>query len=37
MIRVFEFADREKIPTYRAADRMAEERIKQIAEVNKLD
>jgi leucine dehydrogenase len=33
--RVFEIADRDKIPTYLAADRMAEERIKQIAEVKK--
>jgi leucine dehydrogenase len=35
MNRVFEIADRDKIPTYLAADRMAEERIKQIAEVKK--
>jgi len=35
MERVFEIADRDKIPTYLAADRMAEERIRQIAEVKK--
>ena len=35
MNRVFKIADRDKIPTYLAADRMAEERIKQIAEVKK--
>jgi leucine dehydrogenase len=35
MQRVFEIADRDKLPTYQAADRMAEERIKQIAEVKK--
>ena len=35
MMRVFEIADRDKIPTYLAADRMAEERIGQIAEVKK--
>lgn len=35
MERVFEIADRDKIPTYLAADRMAEERIEQIAEVKK--
>lgn len=33
MERVFETADRDKIPTYLAADRMAEERIREIAEV----
>ncbi|UCH20888.1 MAG: Glu/Leu/Phe/Val dehydrogenase [Deltaproteobacteria bacterium] len=36
MVRVFEISDRDKIPTCQAADRMAEERIKQIAEVKKL-
>lgn len=35
MVRVFEIADRDRIPTYRAADRMAEERINQIAQVKK--
>jgi leucine dehydrogenase len=35
MMRVFEIADRDKLPTYQAADRMAEERIRQIAEVKK--
>lgn len=35
MHRVFEIADRDKLPTYQAADRMAEERISQIAEVKK--
>jgi len=35
MQRVFEIADRDKIPTYLAADRLAEERIRQIAEVKK--
>ena len=35
MQRVFEIADRDKIPTYLAADRMAEERIRLIAEVKK--
>ncbi len=32
---VFEVAGRDKIPTYLAADRMAEERIRQIAAVKK--
>ena len=35
MERVFQIADRDHIPTYTAADRMAEERIRQIAEVKK--
>jgi leucine dehydrogenase len=35
MVRVFEIAERDQIPTYLAADRMAEERIRQIAEVKK--
>jgi hypothetical protein len=35
MQRVFDVADRNKIPTYMAADRMAEERIRRIAEVKK--
>jgi len=35
MERVFEIAARDQIPTYLAADRMAEERIRQIAEVKK--
>jgi leucine dehydrogenase len=35
MQRVFEIADRDGIPTYMAADRMAEERIRRIAEVKK--
>jgi leucine dehydrogenase len=35
MQRVFEIAERDRLPTYRAADRMAEERIRQIAEVKK--
>jgi len=35
MERVFEIADRDKIPSYLAADRMAEERIREIAEVKK--
>jgi len=35
MERVFEIAERDKIPTYLAADRMAEERIREIAEVKK--
>jgi leucine dehydrogenase len=35
MQRVFEIADRDKIPTYLAADRMAEERIQEIAKVKK--
>ena len=35
MMRVFEIADRDRIPTYLAADRMAEERIRQISEVKK--
>jgi leucine dehydrogenase len=35
MERVFEITDRDKIPTYLAADRMAEERIREIAEVKK--
>jgi leucine dehydrogenase len=36
MQRVFEIADREGIPTYLAADRMAEERIHRITEVNRI-
>jgi leucine dehydrogenase len=35
MERVFEIADRDKIPTYLAADRMAEERVREIAKVKK--
>ena len=35
MQRVFKIADRDRLPTYQAADRMAEERISQIAEVKK--
>jgi leucine dehydrogenase len=35
MVRVFEIAERDKTPTYLAADRMAEERITEIAEVKK--
>jgi len=35
MQRVFEIADRDRIPTYLAADRLAEERIRQIAKVKK--
>jgi len=35
MVRVFEIADRDKTPTYLAADQMAEERITQIAKVKK--
>ena len=35
MVRVFEISDRDKIPTYLAADRMAEERIEQIAKVKR--
>ena len=35
MERVFEIADRDQIPTYLAADRMAEERISRIAAVKK--
>jgi leucine dehydrogenase len=35
MERVFEIADRDRIPTYLAADRMAEERISRIAAVKK--
>ncbi|MGD8290173.1 MAG: Glu/Leu/Phe/Val dehydrogenase dimerization domain-containing protein [Desulfobacterales bacterium] len=35
MEQVFEIADRDRIPTYLAADRMAEERIRQIAAVKK--
>jgi leucine dehydrogenase len=35
MERVFEIADRDRIPTYLAADRMAQERIRQIAAVKK--
>ena len=33
--RVFEIADRDKIPTYLAADRLAEERMQRIGEVKK--
>jgi leucine dehydrogenase len=35
MQRVFEISERDRLPTYRAADRMAEERIRRIAEVKK--
>jgi len=35
MQKVFEIADRDHIPTYKAADRMAEERIQQVAQVKK--
>jgi len=35
MEKVFEIADRDNIPTYLAADRMAEERIRQVAQVKK--
>ena len=35
MERVFEIADRDKIPAHRAADRMAEERIERIAHIKK--
>lgn len=35
MDKVFEVADRDHIPTYLAADRMAEERIRQVAQVKK--
>jgi leucine dehydrogenase len=35
MERVFQIADRDQVPTYVAADRMAEERIRRIAEVKK--
>ncbi|WP_232696213.1 Leu/Phe/Val dehydrogenase [Brevibacillus daliensis] len=31
MLRVFDIADRDQIPTYKAADRMAEERIARLA------
>lgn len=35
MQKVFEIADKDKIPTYLAANRLAEERIRQIAHVKK--
>ncbi|RLB15655.1 MAG: leucine dehydrogenase [Deltaproteobacteria bacterium] len=35
MEKVFEIADRDNIPTYLAADRMAEERIRQVAQVKR--
>lgn len=35
MERVFQIADRDGIPTYLAADRMAEERIQEVAKVKK--
>jgi leucine dehydrogenase len=35
MERLIEISKREKIPTYRAADRLAEERIRRVAEVKK--
>jgi leucine dehydrogenase len=35
MMRVFEIADRDGIPTFQAADRLAEERIAAIAQVKK--
>jgi len=33
MIRVFEIAEAESIPTYQAADRMAEERITNMRQI----
>ena len=36
MLLVFEIAGKDKIPTYLAADRLAEERIRQIAKVKHL-
>ncbi|MFC2164168.1 Glu/Leu/Phe/Val dehydrogenase [Acidobacteriota bacterium] len=36
MERVLEIAGRDKIPTYLAADRMAEERIREVAKVKKI-
>ncbi|MBW1730272.1 MAG: Glu/Leu/Phe/Val dehydrogenase [Deltaproteobacteria bacterium] len=35
MEKVFEIADRDNIPTYLAADRVAEERIRQVAQVKR--
>lgn len=35
MMRVFEISERDNLPTYKAADRMAEERLDQVAEVKK--
>ena len=35
MEKVFAVADRDGIPTYLAADRMAEERIRQVARVKR--
>ncbi len=35
MVQVFEIADRDEIPTYLAADRIAEERMTEIAKVKK--
>ncbi|MES2303875.1 MAG: Glu/Leu/Phe/Val dehydrogenase [Gemmatimonadota bacterium] len=36
MLRVFAIADREKVPTYEAADRLAEERIKSVAALKQM-
>ncbi len=35
LLRVFEIARREKIPTYRAADRLAEKRIEAVRKLKK--
>jgi leucine dehydrogenase len=34
--RVIEISNRDNIPTYKAADRMAEERIAKIAKINNI-
>ncbi len=36
LLRIFEIAKRERIPTYRAADRLAEQRIAAVAELDRI-
>ena len=36
LLRIFEIAKRERIPTYRAADRLAEERIAAVAGLDRM-
>jgi leucine dehydrogenase len=36
LLRIFEIAEREKIPTYQAADRLAEERVTSVARLSKM-
>jgi leucine dehydrogenase len=36
LLRIFDIAKRERIPTYRAADRLAEERIAAVAGLDRM-